>query len=172
MRIALAAACFALTAFPAAAMNLASTDFSDGSALPKIHNHGRCGGQNVSPELHWSAPPEGTKSLALTMIDEDVKPANWSHWIVVGLPPNTTSLAHGLSSLPAGASAIASNYGDAAYDGPCPPAGSGLHHYKFTIWAFPTPTIAVLPSSRAIDVEATMLAFSTDSGELVGTVTP
>jgi Raf kinase inhibitor-like YbhB/YbcL family protein len=172
MRIPFAAACFALTAFPAAAMNLASTDFSDGTPIPKAHNYPRCGGQNVSPELHWSGAPQGTQSLAVTMIDTDVQPNKWSHWIVVNLPPATTSLARGLTSLPAGATAIASNYGDAAYDGPCPPAGSGLHHYKFTIWALPVPTIAINPASRAIDVEATMLAYSTDSGELVGTVAP
>ena len=69
----------------------------------------------------------GTKSFVLTMIDVSVKPSQWSHWIVVGLPPDATSLARGTKALPAGAAAIASNFGDANYDGPCPPNGTGVH---------------------------------------------
>src|ERR1700744_1916487 len=71
------------------------------------------------------------KSLILTMIDIDVRPSLWSHWIVVYLPPDSTGIARGQKTLPGGARGVVSNFGDAFYDGPCPPEGTGLHHYRF-----------------------------------------
>jgi hypothetical protein len=67
------------------------------------------------------------KSFVLTMIDIDVKPDKWSHWVVVGLPATVKSLPRGATSLPGSAKAIVSNFGDAAYSGPCPPKGTGVH---------------------------------------------
>jgi len=115
-------------------MTIASNDFKDGGVLPAIHVYPRCGGQNVSPELHWSGAPASAKRLVLTMIDTDVKPSQWSHWIVLDIPPSVTMLPRGLKALPPPSYAVASNFGDAFYDGPCPPSGSGVHHYRFTIW--------------------------------------
>jgi Raf kinase inhibitor-like YbhB/YbcL family protein len=86
------------------------------------------------------------------MIDLDVKPALWSHWIVTGLPPTAATLPRGIASLPDGAHAVASNFGDAAYDGPCPPRGSGVHRYQFSIWAMPTADVAIAADAPARDV--------------------
>src|SRR6476660_9415961 len=110
----------ALLLFPcagASAMELTSGDIAPGAQIAAAQIYPRCGGQNVSPALAWSGAPAGTKSLVLTMIDMDVKPAYWSHWIVVDLPLSMTRLARGLAHLPAGAKAIVSNFGDAFYDG-------------------------------------------------------
>jgi phosphatidylethanolamine-binding protein (PEBP) family uncharacterized protein len=68
-----------------AAMSLTSTDIRPGLAIPVAHIYTRCGGENISPNLAWSGAPRGM-SFVLTMIDVDVKPDEWSHWIVVGLP--------------------------------------------------------------------------------------
>jgi phosphatidylethanolamine-binding protein (PEBP) family uncharacterized protein len=84
-----------------AAMSMTSTDIRSGSAIPVAHIYPRCGGKNISPNLSWSGAPSGTMSFVLTMIDVDVKPDEWSHWIVVGLPANLNSLARGAQSLPA-----------------------------------------------------------------------
>ena len=81
-----------LAATQAQALTIASNDFKDGAELPLVHVYPRCGGQNVSPELHWSGAPANAKTLVLTMIDGDVKPSGWSHWIVAGLAPSVTSL--------------------------------------------------------------------------------
>jgi Raf kinase inhibitor-like YbhB/YbcL family protein len=163
---------FLLATMPAHAMSIASGDFADGAQIPAIHNYPRCGGGNISPELHWSGVPANAKSLALTMIDISVKPSQWSHWIVVDLPPSTAGLARGQSALPAGAKAVASNFGDAAYDGPCPPKGTGVHRYVFTLWAMPVATTTLAPDLKASEIAPTLSRTAIAHASVTGTVTP
>jgi Raf kinase inhibitor-like YbhB/YbcL family protein len=162
---------FALAAAPAfAAMTLTSTDFASGAALPAVHIYPRCGGRNVSPQLSWSGVPSAAKSLVLTMIDVDVKPAQWSHWIVVDLPVDSDSLSRGTASLPGAARAIVSNFGDAAYDGPCPPQGTGTHHYEFTIWAMPTTMTSLAADENATRVTAFLSQHTLERASLSAVV--
>jgi Raf kinase inhibitor-like YbhB/YbcL family protein len=160
----------AFAAAPAPAMTIASADFTDGSALPLAQVYTRCGGLNISPELHWSGAPSSARSLAVTMIDHDVPPDDWSHWIVVGIPVTASGLARGAAALPAGAHGVISNMGDAAYDGPCPPKGA--HRYEITVWALPTPTIDIAADAKAKDVTAELLRAAVDHASITGTVTP
>jgi Raf kinase inhibitor-like YbhB/YbcL family protein len=119
MRVLPIAAALALAcADPALALTLSSHDLTPGGAIPAAHIYPRCGGQNLSPDLAWKGAPAATKSFVLTMIDQDVKPALWSHWVVVGLPPSTTALGQGVKALPAGAQGVTSNFGAATYNGP------------------------------------------------------
>jgi Raf kinase inhibitor-like YbhB/YbcL family protein len=161
-----------LAAVPAQAMTIASGDFADGAAIPLPHIYPRCGGQNISPELHWSGAPAVTKSLVLTMIDISVRPNQWSHWIVVDLAPSETGLPRGLTTLPAGAKAVISNFGDAAYDGPCPPKGTGVHRYVFTIWALPAAATSIAPDANAAVVNAMLTHNAIGQASITGTVTP
>ncbi len=155
---------------PAAAMSLSSSDIAPGAQIASAQIYPRCGGENISPELSWSGAPSGTKSLVLTMIDIDVKPAQWSHWIVVDLPPAATSLARGTAKLPGAARALASNFGDLFYDGPCPPNGSGVHHYQITIWAMPSATTSIAPDAMATGVSAMLGTRALDHASLTGWV--
>jgi len=159
-----------LASTAAAAMSLTSADMKPGAAIPIAHIYPRCGGENVSPALSWSGAPAATKSFVLTMIDVDVKPDEWSHWVVVGLPASVMSLPRGATSLPAGAKAIVSNFGDAAYAGPCPPKGTGVHHYQFTVWALPTAEISLADDEKATALTALLSKTALDRASLVGLV--
>jgi len=159
----------ALLSGPAATMELSSPDIRDGSEIALEHIYPRCGGANVSPALKWSGVPAGTKSLALSMIDVDVKPAMWSHWLVVDLPPNTAGLPRGASQLPVGAKPLMTDFGDAAYGGPCPPKGSGLHHYQFTLWALPSDTIAFPRGATTAEVSVALSKVSLAKATLTAT---
>jgi Raf kinase inhibitor-like YbhB/YbcL family protein len=150
MRILHLAAAAMLLGGPAAALELSSSDIKDGQPVPIEHNYPRCGGRNISPELAWSGVPANAKSLVLTVIDTAVKPAGWSHWVVVDLAARDAMLARGATTLPAGAHALTSDFGDPVYDGPCPPAGSGVHRYEFTIWALPDAKAATSDGSAKI----------------------
>jgi len=140
MKLALNVLCAVFLAGPAAAMQLTSPDIREGAPIAKQQVYTRCGGQNVSPALAWSGAPAGTKSFAITAIDHNVPPNDWSHWIVIDIPTGTTSLDKG-AGLPAGAHAAMTDFGEAAYGGPCPPPGSGVHHYEFTVWALRTASV-------------------------------
>jgi hypothetical protein len=151
-------------------MEISSPDIKPNAPIAPAQIYPRCGGQNISPALVWSGTPPGAASLVLTMIDVDAKPSFWSHWIVVGLPPATTSLPRGAAVLPAGAHAIAGNFGDAAYDGPCPPVGTGVHRYQFTIWAMPAAATTIAPDARADQISPMLAKSALDKASLTGTV--
>jgi Raf kinase inhibitor-like YbhB/YbcL family protein len=159
-----------LASAAAPAMSLTSADMKPGAAIPIAHIYPRCGGENISPALSWSGAPAATKSFVLTMIDVDVKPDEWSHWVVVGLPASVMSLPRGATSLPGGAKAIVSNFGDAAYAGPCPPKGTGVHHYQFTVWALPTAGISLADDEKATTLTALLSKTALDRASLVGLV--
>jgi hypothetical protein len=166
------ASILSVLANPVMAMTLGSDDIAAGAAISRAQIYPRCGGGNISPELHWSGAPAGTKSFALTMIDTSVAPAQWSHWIVVGLPPGTTALARGVKALPAGAKQLQSNFGEARYDGPCPPKGTGIHRYEFTVWALPVATTPLVPGTKATDLSAELSTLALDHASLAGFVAP
>ena len=152
-----------------AAMVLTSPDVKNGRAIALTYVHAQCGGQNISPEVSWSGAPAGAKSFALTVIDLDVKPDQFSHWIVVDLPPATTSVPRGAAGLPLPGKVVANNFGEAAYSGPCPPKGSGAHHYQFTIWALPNATTAVAPDEKARAVREALGKIAIDKASFTPT---
>ncbi len=166
--LALSAVSFGALATSAAAMTLTSQDLKDGGPMPAAHIYPRCGGHNVSPQLNWRGAPAGTKSFVVTMIDHDVPPNDWSHWIVVNLPPATASLAEG-AALPAGARALRTDFGDAAYGGPCPPAGTGAHHYEIAVWAMPGTNVSLDANASAKALEAQLKRVALDHASLTVT---
>ena len=86
-----------------------------------------CKGANIAPALRWTAAPEGTQEIAITMIDQD---ATFDHWTLTGIAPDVVSLAEG--QVPTGAVAALNGSGVAGYTGPCPPAGA-THTYRITV---------------------------------------
>ncbi len=152
-----------------AAMTLTSPDLKNGGAIRLTNVHSKCSGQNVSPELVWSGAPATTQSFTLTVIDLDVKPDQFSHWIIVDLPPTTATLPRGAAGLPLPAKVVANNFGETAYGGPCPPQGSGKHHYQFTIWALPSATTSIAPDEKARVVSDTLTKIAVDKASLTAT---
>ena len=128
-------------ALAAGPFTLTSTGFKDGERLPQrfagaIKSNPNCIGENVSPELSWSNPPDGTKSFLLLMFDPEGRPPGGvSHFVAYDIPASVTSFAEGELSKPGdkyvgGQSTIKTSI----YIGPCTPAGAP-HHYIFTLIA-------------------------------------
>ncbi len=127
------------------AMNLTSSAFSDGGTIPKKYVMVEIGGQNVSLPFALSNIPEGTLSLALSIVDTHPIASNWVHWLVVNLPEDTTSLAEGASgsAMPAGSTELQNSYGFVGYGGPQPPTGSGDHSYVCTVYALKVEKVSI-----------------------------
>ncbi|HEX2875004.1 MAG TPA: YbhB/YbcL family Raf kinase inhibitor-like protein [Polyangiaceae bacterium] len=110
-----------------------------------------CAGVGRSPALAWTAGPAGTKSYAITFLDETLvakNNANGYHWVIWDIPAATLALPQ---NLPAGATltspVTAKQFSPAngfdnlpanAYFGPCPNAignTTNTDTYAFTIYA-------------------------------------
>jgi len=141
LTIAFAAVCGAQSANAQGVFTLSSTSFKDGERLAtKMAGNNKsnpnCVGENVSPALSWSNPPEGTKSFAILMFDIDGRPPGGvSHWVAYGIPASVTGFAEGEVSkqtdkFVGGQSLMKLPH----YFGPCTPPGPP-HHYIFTLMA-------------------------------------
>ena len=115
-------------------MTITSAAFLHNGVVPARHT---CDGQDISPQLNWAAPPEGTKSLVLIVDDPDVPdPAaprmTWVHWVLYNIPPNTTGLPEGVTAkdLPSGTLQGTNDWQRTGYGGPCPPVGSHRYFHK------------------------------------------
>ena len=110
-----------------------STAFNNEERIPTKYT---CDGQDVSPPLQWSDPPQDTKSFALICDDPDTPRGTWVHWILYNIPASTRALQEAIPSdanLADGSWHGMNNWGRLGYDGPCPP--SGTHRYFFNLYA-------------------------------------
>lgn len=141
-------------------LTVASSAFRNNELIPPEYT---CDGPERPPPLSWSGVPGATKTVAILVDDPDAPSGMFTHWLVSGIPPTTTSLPAG-GALPPGAVAGRNSKGLTGYAGPCP--ASGRHRYHFRVFALDTAIAA--PASTAAFLSAIdghLLAI----GELVGT---
>ena len=149
-------------------ITITSEAFTNGQSIPAKYS---CNGRNISPALTWTAPPDGTQSLALIMDDPDAPMGTWVHWVLYSIPAGTRSLTEDLpvsgKNVDPNAIYVGKNSsGKIGYDGPCPP--SGTHRYFFKLYALDT-TINLLPGASKEQVLKAMEGHILAQGELVGT---
>jgi len=164
----IAALAFLSGALPAAALELTSTEFQEGAAIPQQHALKNCGGKNISPSLAWKDPPAGTKSWALTLIDLDAKPAPFAHWLVVNIPLQVVSFKRG-QALKIPILQLNNDFGWNGYGGPCPPRMKGKHRYQFMIWALNTDAPSISPYWRRAEALAELNKIAIGKATLTGT---
>jgi Raf kinase inhibitor-like YbhB/YbcL family protein len=143
-----------------AAIALSSAEFDPGGPIPLDHT---CDGAGVSPPLAWGSVPESTVELALTVTDTDAN--GFVHWVIAGLDPTIQALATGV--VPDDAIQAKNDAGTAGFTGPCPPKGSGPHHYVFTLYALTAPS-GVTADMKGKDAIATISAVPGLTATLIG----
>ena len=131
-------------------LQLLSSVFKEGEEIPHQFT---CKGQNINPPLNIVGVPPDAKSLALIMHDPDAVSGDFVHWIAWDLPASTDSIAP--SSVPVGAIQGLNDSGKSGYTGPCPPAGTGTHHYKFELYALNT-NLGLSGNSKRDDLKEAM----------------
>jgi hypothetical protein len=107
------------------------SDYKPGARIPRVHT---CDGRDVSPALHATGLPDGTKELVVSMRDPDAPGGNFIHWVIAHLTPAGGSLSLAPGTVPSGAVLGKNSYGSLGYRGPCPPSGPA-HHYVITVFA-------------------------------------
>jgi Raf kinase inhibitor-like YbhB/YbcL family protein len=143
-------------------MSLTSDAFKDGQEIPPEYT---CDGAGHRPELHWSEPPEGTKSFALVVEDPDAPGGTFRHWGIFDIAASTRSIG-GTQAI---GTEVRNDFGKKGYGGPCPPVGDGPHHYHFKLFALDTDRLGISMSSRVTDVERAAREHAIGQGELTGT---
>src|SRR5262245_60605203 len=118
------------------AFALSSPVFTDGQPIPAKYT---ADGDDISPQLEWTPPPGGTKSLALIVDDPDAPSGIWVHWVLAGISPDRRSLPERVGTdARSGHLSQAVNgknsFGRSGYGGPSPPPGPA-HRYFFKLFA-------------------------------------
>ncbi|MGH2953177.1 MAG: YbhB/YbcL family Raf kinase inhibitor-like protein [Solirubrobacterales bacterium] len=199
------------------ALTIESESITHGQRVPDEHAFGvpdgsgkaAAEGGNRSPHLRWSGHPEGTQSFAIVCVDPDV-PADFSdanqddrtvaedaprrdftHWLVVDIPPDVTEVPEGAGSdgivaggKPTGETSFggitgANNYtesmGDGTYgnyDGPFPPWNDErMHDYHFRVYALDVPSLGLEGDFKLDDVMGAIEGHVLDQGEIVASYT-
>jgi Raf kinase inhibitor-like YbhB/YbcL family protein len=142
-------------------MELTSGAFGGGEAIPRRHT---CEGDDLSPPLTWTDPPEGTAALALIVDDPDAPRGTFTHWLAWGIDPAAGGLREGEAAPEEGRN----DFGQTAYRGPCPPPGHGPHRYFFRLHALEE-ALELEPGAGRADLDRTLSARSIAVAELMGT---
>jgi hypothetical protein len=151
---------------PGVALKVGSSSFREGQPIPIEYT---CAGADISPPLHWSAGPAGTKTFALICDDPDAPSGTWCHWVLYNLPTATTDLPEKTpttATLAGDARQGTNDFKRTGYSGPCPPPGKP-HRYFFKIYALDT-TLALKPGATRQELLRAIAGHVIAKGDTVG----
>jgi len=95
---------------------------------------------NISPPLDWTSVPD-VKAWAIVVEDPDApQETPFLHWIAWNIQGERRGIPEGVGAdprlvTPQGAIQGRNGHGGYGWFGPRPPAGHGLHHYYFQVFA-------------------------------------
>ncbi len=144
-------------------MKVTSPAFGPERPVPERYS---CEGENLPPPLRWEGTPPGTAELAVVIEDPDAPSGTFVHWIAVGIDAAITTIEP--EALPPGARVLAGSSDNPTYVGPCPPDGSGTHHYFFEVYALPR-RLDLPSGAPPLDQVRTIRKEASAGGWLVGT---
>jgi Raf kinase inhibitor-like YbhB/YbcL family protein len=130
-------------------------------------------GDNLSPPLRWT-PVAGAGAYAIILEDPDAPMEHpFVHWLIWNIPGSLDALPEGLPNAdhlitPQGAIQGRNDNGSFGYFGPRPPAGTGVHHYHFQIFALDGPLTLKSDADLRTLVDAMKGRVLADT-ELIGT---
>ncbi len=149
-----------------APFSISTPAFQPGGSIPKQFT---CEGRDISPPLAWTAPPSGTHSLILMVVDPDAPSGTWTHWLIYDLPATAGELPENTppQATPASGGRQGRNdFGHLGFGGPCPPPGKP-HHYFFRLLAV-NMRLGLKPGATRRQVEQAVRGHILAQAELMG----
>lgn len=129
-------------------LTLSSPAFAADTDLPERYT---CRGAGLLPPLGWSGVPAATASFALILEDPDAPGGMFRHFGAYGIPADLRGLAGETTELAAPIRPVLHDFGAVGLFPPCPPRGSGVHHYRFRLFALAaTPTFERPPTCQGL----------------------
>lgn len=147
---------------------LLSPAFQSGTSLPEKFT---CRGAGLMPPLAWNSVPDGTASFCLILEDPDAPGGMFRHYGVYNLAGSMRDIAEGRGELAAPAAPVLHDFGKTGLFPPCPPPGSGTHHYRFRLFAMPVERLEFESPPTCQGLIAMMTIFGPPLGEAVLTAT-
>ena len=147
-------------------LDIKSTAFGEGNSIPKQYT---CDGSDISPQLSWSQPPEGTGSMVLICDDPDAPMGTWVHWVLYGLSLDTLEISENIpddKEVLGGAKHGVNDFHKYGYGGPCPPGGT--HRYFFKLYAVDTEVVDLDPGATKDEVLVAIKGHVLAEGQLMG----
>jgi len=139
-------------------MELTSSDFQEGSEIPKKFGYKH---ENEQPNVEFSSIPSEAKTLAIIMDDPDAMKAVgkvWVHWLTYHSVAEPNSKIEGKT-----------DFGEIGYGGPAPP--DGQHTYIFKGYALDT-VLDLKEGYSKQELENAMEGHILDQVKLTGTFAP
>ncbi|WP_328315695.1 YbhB/YbcL family Raf kinase inhibitor-like protein [Streptomyces sp. NBC_00388] len=151
------------------ALALTSQDFGHGDVMPLVHGAKPVGGEELSPQLAWTAPPPGTAQLLLVVEDIDVPIAKPAVHCVALIDPALGHLDPGALDArqpSAGVQVLRASLGR-GYRGPAPIKGHGPHRYIFQMFALSAPVDGA-PGATRVDRTRPRALLATITAPVLG----
>ena len=140
-------------------LSLTTTAWTDGGTIPLKHTQP---GDELSPPLTWSDPPENIASFVLIVHDVDAAVgdglSDTLHWLVWNIPAPSRALPEGVpqgATRPDGSRQISAT--GPYYRGPAAPATGPAHHYLFELYALDTTLDVAAVGASPADTRAAVL---------------
>jgi Raf kinase inhibitor-like YbhB/YbcL family protein len=157
-------------------LTITSSAFKDGEALTAKYTCDCPAAQNCpdgySPPVTIANIAREVKALALICDDPDAvgDVVPWVHWLWWNLPVkgDSVTIQEHADMAKLGAREGINSDGKTNYAGPCPPPGTGIHHYKFTVYALDT-MLSLEPGATAEALTSAMKDHVVAQATLVGT---
>jgi Raf kinase inhibitor-like YbhB/YbcL family protein len=141
-----------------------------GGRLPDRHSAYH---DNISPPLRWTNVPD-VKAWAIVVEDPDApRLYPFVHWMIWNIRGELNAIPEGIGAspqliTPQGAIQGKNDAGGYGWFGPRPPAGHGLHHYYFQVFAL-NDLIEMGPDTPLKELLNALKARTLAKGEMVAT---
>jgi Raf kinase inhibitor-like YbhB/YbcL family protein len=144
----------------APSLTVTSPAFSNNGKIPMMYT---CEGKGTHPAVSVKNVPDNAKTLALILNDPDANAAGFVHWVTFNIPVGAM-IEEG-----SGTPGTEGNNGrnQKGYTGPCPPAGTGVHHYHFMVYALDS-KLDLAEGANKMQLMEAMKGHIVAQGELVG----
>ncbi len=130
-------------------MTIETPGWFPGANIPALFT---CDGGDKNPQLRWSKVPKPTKSYLVIVDDPDAPGGTFTHFVMFDIPAEVNNLPEGEASELRGT--IGKNdFGNAKWNGPCPPKGKGEHRYFFRLYALDLEKLGLPEGAPRADVE-------------------
>lgn len=129
-------------------LTLTSPAFAANTDLPERYT---CRGAGLLPPLAWSGVPATTASFALILEDPDAPGGMFRHFGAYGIPAEVRELAGETAELALPIRPVLHDFGAVGLFPPCPPPSSGVHGYRFRLFALAaTPSFERPPTCQGL----------------------